>query len=48
MNTKYILGALGVVFLILGFTRLSSNKTQARVWLIVGFIFIAVSIYLSV
>lgn len=46
MYAKYILGILAIVFLILGSARFSSNKIQARTWLLVGAIFAIVSILL--
>jgi hypothetical protein len=50
MLTKYILGALSIVFLALAFIRMASGGTKAhpqiRTWLIIGIIFGAVSAYL--
>ena len=50
MLTKYILGALAIVFLSLAVTRLASGgmkaHPQSRTWLIIGAIFGAVSAYL--
>jgi hypothetical protein len=50
MLTKYILGALAVVFLALAVIRIAGGgaKTypQVRTWLIIGIIFGAVSLWL--
>jgi hypothetical protein len=48
--TKYILGALSAVFLILAFSRIARGgmaaHPQVRTWLIIGIIFGAVSAWL--
>jgi hypothetical protein len=50
MLTKYILGALSIVFLALAFTRMAGGGTKAhpqiRTWLLIGAIFGVVSAYL--
>jgi hypothetical protein len=49
MAAKYILAALAVVFLFLGTTRTAKGGTahsQARTWLLIGFIFAIVSAWL--
>jgi hypothetical protein len=50
MLTKYILGALSVVFLALAFVRIASRgmkaHPQSRTWLLIGVIFGVVSAYL--
>jgi hypothetical protein len=50
MLTKYILGALSAVFLVLAFSRMASGGTKAhpqiRTWLLIGIIFGVVSAYL--
>jgi len=50
MLTKYILGALSVVFLILGVSRVGRDAgrshPQSRTWLLIGVIFGAVSAWL--
>jgi hypothetical protein len=50
MLTKYILGALATVFMVLAFIRMASGgakaQPQARTWLLIGVIFTAVSAWL--
>lgn len=50
MATKYILGVLAAVFLVLALIRLARDggtmHPQSRTWLIIGVIFGAVSAYL--
>lgn len=49
MLAKYILGALGVLFLLLGgsgFAAGGGRSAQGRVWLLIGVIFTAVSAWL--
>jgi hypothetical protein len=50
MNTKYILGGLSVVFLVMAFLRMARDRgrphPQSRTWLLVGVMFGAVSAWL--
>lgn len=46
MLAKYILGALAIVFLIAGTVR--RTQIQGRTWLMVGVIFVVVSVWLFV
>lgn len=48
MLTKYILGALAMVFLVLAVSRMGSGKAhpQRRTWLIIGTLFAVVSAWL--
>jgi hypothetical protein len=49
MLAAYILGALGLLFLILGAARLGggiARRAQARAWLLIGVIFTVVSAWL--
>jgi hypothetical protein len=46
MATKYIVAALAVIFLVLGFARDGPSHPQTRTWLIIGAIFAAVSAWL--
>jgi hypothetical protein len=50
MLTKYILGALAVVFLALAFSRIAGGRPKAypqvRTWLLIGVIFAVVSAWL--
>ncbi len=43
---NYIFIGLAVLFLILGVSKLSSNKLPAKIWLVVGVIFSIVSVWL--
>jgi hypothetical protein len=48
MVAKYILAALGCVFLIAGLASIAMGRSrpQARTWLLVGAIFVLVSLWL--
>jgi hypothetical protein len=49
MLAAYILGALGLLFLVLGIARFSGGavrRPQARAWLLIGAIFTIVSAWL--
>ena len=50
MLTKYILGALAIVFVALALARIAggsvSGRAQARTWLLIGVIFGVVSAWL--
>ena len=51
MAAKYILGALGVAFLIMGLARLPQggpHGVQSRAWLLIGAMFSVVSLWLFV
>jgi hypothetical protein len=43
MPTKYILGVLAVVFLVVGIFRDGLSRSQSRTWLLIAVIFGAVS-----
>lgn len=49
MYAKYVLGVLGVVFLVAGgvrAARLGVSHPQSRTWLLIGTIFVTVSAWL--
>jgi hypothetical protein len=49
MLAKYILGVVGLIFLVLGGARVAggpARRAQGRVWLVVGGIFAVVSVWL--
>jgi hypothetical protein len=48
MIAAYILGAVGLLFLVLGGSRVATptGRPQARVWLLIGAIFVIVAAWL--